>query len=1018
MSLASLSVRRPVLTWVLSALIVLFGLIGLSQLGVREYPAIDPPTVSISASYRGASAEVIEQQITEPIEAALNGISGIRTLSSRSQDGSASITVEFNLGVDLEQAANDVRDRVSKAQRNLPSDADPPTVAKADADASPLVVLSLGSKMRGLSDLAEQAEWVQERLVTVPGVADVGIWGNKRKAIRMRFRPEALASHDLTLAEVRSALSAENVDLPAGQLQGVYSNVSLRSNSGIGDIEDLRRIVLKKGARGVVRIADVAEVRADVENPNNLLRINGVPMMALVVTPQPGSNQIAISDEVRKRMENIRSSLPADLELDLAFDNTRFVRQALEEVEETIVIAFVLVMLTIFLFLRDWRTTFIPVLTIPISLIGVFSMMWWMNFSINVLTLLAVVLAIGIVVDDAIVVLENIYAKIENGLEPRAAAIAGLQEIFMAIVATTLVLCAVFMPLLFLQGFTGRLFREFGFVIGGSVLLSGFVALTLGGMLSSRLLKKNQSHGWFYRITEPFFTGLDRNYAQMLGRVLRKPWIAVPVILLALGLAVVSYLSLESELAPLEDRSGLTINLTGPEGATFLYMDERVQKVVRIVEKQVPEATLVLSNTGRGSGNSGFVRIALSEPATRKRSQQQIARELQRSLSRVEGVRLNILQEQTIRVGSRSSQPVQLVLQAPSLDTLRRVVPLVLADAAEEPMLANPDADLRFTKPQLDVLLDRDQLRDLGLTATDVGQALQLGFSGQLYGYWVENGRQYQILGELDSLSRLTPMGVYNLRVRNKDDSLVPLGQVAKLGERLVPPALYRVDRSVAATVSAGLGDNASLGAAIEKLQQIVARNGAGNVRVQLAGTARDFAESSGSLVQVFLLALVLVYLLLAAQFESWRDPFVVMLTVPLALAGALASLWWTGNTLNLFSQIGLVMLVGLVTKNGILIVEFARQRRESGQELHKAVAEAAAARLRPILMTSFSTTLGILPIALALGAGSESRSPMGIAVVGGLLSSLVLTLFVIPAMILLMARKDKGLAHPMVEQT
>lgn len=1018
MSLASLSVRRPVLTWVLSALIVLFGLIGLSQLGVREYPAIDPPTVSISASYRGASAEVIEQQITEPIEAALNGISGIRNLSSRSQDGSASITVEFNLGVDLEQAANDVRDRVSRAQRNLPSDADPPTVAKADADATPLVVLSLGSKLRGLSDLAEQAEWVQERLVTVPGVADVGIWGNKRKAIRMRFRPEALASHDLTLAEVRSALSAENVDLPAGQLQGVYSNVSLRSNSGIGDIEDLRRIVLKKGVRGVVRIADVAEVRADVENPNNLLRINGAPMMALVVTPQPGSNQIAISDEVRKRMESIRSSLPADLELDIAFDNTRFVRQALEEVEETIVIAFVLVMLTIFLFLRDWRTTFIPVLTIPISLIGVFSMMWWMNFSINVLTLLAVVLAIGIVVDDAIVVLENIYAKIENGLEPRAAAIAGLQEIFMAIVATTLVLCAVFMPLLFLQGFTGRLFREFGFVIGGSVLLSGFVALTLGGMLSSRLLKRTQSHGWFYRITEPFFSGMDRRYTQMLGRVLRTPWIAVPVILLALGLAVVSYLSLESELAPLEDRSGLTINLTGPEGATFLYMDERVQKVVRIVEKQVPEATLVLSNTGRGSGNSGFVRIALSEPATRKRSQQQIARELQRSLARVEGVRLNILQEQTIRVGSRSSQPVQLVLQAPSLDTLRRVVPLVLADAAEEPLLANPDADLRFTKPQLDVLLDRDQLRDLGLTATDVGQALQLGFSGQLYGYWVENGRQYQILGELDSLSRLTPTGVYNLRVRNKGDSLVPLGQVAKLGERLVPPALYRVDRSVAATVSAGLGDNASLGAAIEKLQQIVARNGAGNVRVQLAGTARDFAESSGSLVQVFLLALVLVYLLLAAQFESWRDPFVVMLTVPLALAGALASLWWTGNTLNLFSQIGLVMLVGLVTKNGILIVEFARQRRESGQELHKAVAEAAAARLRPILMTSFSTTLGILPIALALGAGSESRSPMGIAVVGGLLSSLVLTLFVIPAMILLLARKEKGPAHAMVEQT
>jgi multidrug efflux pump len=1008
MSLASTSIQRPVLTWVLSALIVLFGVLGLTQLGVREYPAIDPPNISISVSYRGASAELIEQQITEPLETALNGIDGVRTITSQSKEGSASITVEFDLGKDLEQAANDVRDRVSRAQRSLPADADPPTVAKADANSSPIMMLTLESDRRGLMELSDQGKWIMERLQTVAGVADVRIWGERRKAIWIRIHPRALASFGLSLAEVKSALNAENVDLPAGQLQGLYASVSMRADAGFSNVEELRRMILRQSSGRSVRLSDVADVTLSAENPNSILRVNGKPMLALAIIPQPGANQIDIADEVNKRVAELKRDLPKDLTLSSAIDNTRFVRAALTEVKETILIAFLLVVLVIFLFLRDWRTTLIPVLTIPISLVGVFSLMWAFGFSINVLTLLAVVLAIGIVVDDAIVVLENIYTKIEEGLEVRAAALKGIQEIFFAIVSTTLVLSAVFMPLLFLQGFTGRLFREFGFVIGGSVLISGFVALTLGGMLSSRLLKKHEQQNWFYRRTEPWFVGLDRFYETHLEKALNRPWLALPILLLAGLVTVGCFQSLKRELAPLEDRSSLTVNITGPEGATFLYMDARVQKISAIIQKTVPEAIVVLANTGQGGANSGSVRILLSPPKERKRSQKEIAQKMQGALSKVDGVKVSVLEEQTIRVGGRASQPVQVVLKATSLDTLRKVIPLIMAEAGEGSLLTAVDVNLRFTKPQLDVNFERERMRDLGLSATDVGLALQMGFSSQRYGYWMNEGQQYQIIGELDSISRLSAQGLSNVYVRNRTGDLISLSQVVSVAERQVPPQLYRYNRSAAATISAGLGEGVALGDAVNGMKEIIARVGGENIRTELTGTARDFVESSGSLGQVFVLALLLVYLLLAAQFESFRDPFVIMLTVPLALAGALASLWVGGHTLNLFSQIGLVMLVGLVTKNGILIVEFARQRRAAGLPLRHAVAEAAAARLRPILMTTFSTVLGILPIALALGAGSESRSPMGIAVVGGLLSALVLTLFVVPAMVVLVAKREK----------
>ena len=1022
MSLAATSIRRPVLTWVLSAFILLFGLLGLVQLGVREYPAIDPPTIGVTTTYRGANAEVIENQITEPLESSLNGIDGVRSIVSQSGDGRSSITVEFQLGANLEQAANDVRDRVARAQRSLPIDADPPTVAKADANSSPILVLTLASDTRDLLGLSEMGTRIAERMQTIAGVAEVRVWGERRYAMRIRIDPLKLAATGLSLREVQTAMAQEDAELPAGQLEGQTVSLSLRAKSELQSVEDFRGIVLRAREGRVLRLGDVADVELGAENERTILRRNGKPNVGLAVIAQPGANQVEIADEVMRRSQSILADLPKDLQLETAFNNTRFVRSALKEVEETILIAFLLVVGVIFLFLRDWRTTLIPVLTIPISLIGVFSVIWAMGFSINVLTLLGVVLAIGIVVDDAIVVLENVFAKVEAGMAPREAAVKGVGEIFGAVVSTTIVLAAVFTPLLFLQGFTGRLFREFAVVIGGSVLISGFVALTLGGMLSSRLLKAHDHHNRLYRATEPFFVGLTALYARTLARMLARPLLALPILAVTLTIAVLCYRALPSELAPLEDRSFLSVSVSGHEGATAAFMDDKMKQLAAIAQEAVPEATTVLALTAPGQSgivNSGSLRIMLCPPDQRQRSQQQIAKALGAALAKVDAVRLSVTQDQTIRVGNRGGQPVQLVIQAPLLDSLQQNLPRLMEKVQASSVLTMADADLKFTKPQLDVEMDRNRLRDLGVSPVEVAQALQLAYSGMRYGYFLRDGKQYQILGEFRQQDRSAPQSLQGLHLMNKEGKLLSLDQLVTLKERAVPPQLYRYNRYSAATVSAGLAPGAALNQGIEELRRIVREELGPNYKSSLVGTSRDFMESSGSLAMVFLLALLIVYLILAAQFESFRNPLVIMLTVPLALSGALASLWLFGLTLNLFSQIGLVMLVGLVTKNGILIVEFANQRLRAGRPLIAAVAEAAEARLRPILMTTLATIFGFLPIAMALGAGSESRSPMGIAVIGGLIVSLALSLFVVPAMYLVLAHKapapttpDSGLTH------
>ena len=1010
MSLASTSIRRPVLTIVLSALIVLFGAVGMYQVGVREYPAIDPPIVDVRTTYTGANAEVVANQITEPLESAINSIDGIRTLMSTSREEQSNITVEFNLGADMEQAANDVRDKVSRAQRMLPDNADIPIVSKADANSTPILVLSLGSNTLSLLELTDQGTRVQERIQTVPGVAEVRIWGIKKYAMRIYIDPVRLAGANLTVDAIKTALDREDAELPAGQLEGTAAIVSLRSHSELKTEQDFRNVILFADGEKFVRLGDVAEVVLGAENERNTVRMNGRPMVSLAVIPQPGADQIKIADEVLNRLDDIRRDLPEAIIIQPSFDNTKFVRAALSEVEETIAIAFVLVVAIIFLFLRDFKTTLIPMLTIPISLIGVFFVIWILDFSINILTLLGVVLAISIVVDDAIVVLENIFAKVEEGLPPKEAAVKGVNEIFAAVISTTLVLCAVFLPLFFMQGFTGRLFREFSVVIGGSTLISSFVALTLGSMLSSRFLKKNEKHNWFYVATEPFFNKLSSTYARFLGKILRRPFFAIPIILVCAAVAVFAFTNLPSELAPLEDRSRVNIQVTAHEGAPFLFISDKMKIVEKLILENVPELDRVLVQTApglAGSVNNGSVSIMLVDPKKRKRSQQEIANSLRRLLSKIEGVRVSIQQEQTIRVGSRSSLPVQVVVQASELDSLKKYLPALMEKIQLSPLLTMADVNLKFTKPQLDVEMDRDHLRASGIAPREVANALQLAYSGLRYGYFLKDGKQYQIMGEINSQNRSEPASLQTLYLKNNEGNLVSLDQLVDLKERAVPPQIFNYNRYVSATISASPAADIALGDAISEMQKIIDSELPDNFKTELTGTSRDFMEASGSLVIVFCLALLIVYMLLAAQFESFRHPFTIMLTVPLALSGALAALYFGGHTLNIFSQIGLVMLVGLVTKNGILIVEFANQRREAGLDLRHAVAGAAGARLRPILMTSLTSICGFMPIALALGAGAESRAPMGVAVIGGITVSLVLSLLIVPAAYLLISKKD-----------
>ena len=1017
MSLSSLSIHRPVLSIVMSLTIILLGVIGFTYLGVREFPSIDPPIITVGVSYTGANAEIIESQITEPLEENINGIAGIRSITSVSRDGRSQITVEFNVDVNLEDAANDVRDRVSRAVANLPPDADPPVVTKTDADANPIMYITLKSESKNLLELSDIASNIfKERLQTIPGVSQVSIFGEKRYSMRLWLDPYKMASFKVSPQDVRAALSSENVELPSGRIEGANTELTIRTKGRMITPKEFNDLIIREDRGQYIRLSDIGYAVLGPENEYSILKINGIPMISVVLLPQPGSNHIEIADECYKRLEQIKKDISSEIVSEIRLDGTKYIRRSISEVEETIIIAFVLVILIIFLFLRDWRTTLIPILAIPISLIGVFFIMYISNFTINVLTLLGIVLAIGLVVDDAIVVLENIYKKIEDGMDPVEAGMKGSAEIFFAIISTTVALAVVFLPIVFLQGLTGRLFREFGIVIAGSVIISAFVALTLTPMLSTRIIKRKAHHSRFYQLTEPFFVKFISSYEKILTSFLKKRWLGFVVMAVAVLIVALILPLIPSELAPIEDRSEIRINTTTPEGSSYNFTYNFMEKLNQEIEEKVPEKESIMMGVamgfGGGGNNSGFMRLSLVDPDKRQRSQQKIYEDLSKQVNKLSDGRTFVVQSQTIGTQRGGGLPIQYVVQAPTIEKLRDIIPKFLDEARKDPTFAQVDVNLKFSKPELVLEIDRAKARELGVAVVDIAQTLQLALSGQRYGFFIMNGKQYQIIGQLTKEFRSKPLDLQSLYVKSRDGELVQLDNFISVKTQSTPPQLYRFNRYVASTFSASLAPGKTIGDGITAMDAIASKVLDESFSTALTGASKDFVESSSSLLFTFLLALTLLYLILAAQFESFRDPFIIMFTVPLAIAGALLSLFIFGLTMNIFSEIGLVMLIGLVTKNGILIVEFANQKKAQGLPIMEAVRQAAVLRFRPILMTSLATILGTLPIALALGAGSESRVSMGIAVIGGLAFSTILTLFVIPAVYTYFSEKSKSVSN------
>lgn len=994
MNISELSIRRPVLATVMTLLILIFGAVGYMSLGVREYPSVDNPIISVSCSYPGANADVIENQITEPLEQNINGIPGIRSLTSVSQQGSCRITVEFELSVDLETAANDVRDKVSRAQRFLPRDCDPPTVSKADADAMPILMVALQSDKRNLLELSEIADLtVKEQLQTIPNVSSVMIWGEKKYCMRLWLDPVKMSGYSVTPMDVKSALDRENVELPSGSIEGNTRELSIRTMGQMSTTEEFNNLVIKESEGRIIRFSDIGRAELSARDIKSYMKMNGVPMVGVVVIPQPGANHIDISDAVHERMAMMEKDLPEDVHYDYGFDNTKFIRASIAEVETTVYEAFVLVIIIIFLFLRDWRVTLIPCLVIPVSLIGAFFVMYLLDFSINVLSMLAVVLSVGLVVDDAIVMTENIYIRIERGMRPFEAGIEGAKEIFFAVISTTVTLLAVFLPIVFMEGQTGRLFREFSFVVAGSVVISSFAALTITPMLATKLLVNREEKNWFYRKTEPFFEGLNNIYTRCLNAFLRRRCLAIPLMVAALGACVAMWMNVPSEMAPLEDRSSITIRTMGPEGVTYEYMRDYTEDINRLADSLMPDAEFITARVSDGGGN---IQITLKDLAERDYSQMEVAEKLSKAVRGKTDARAFVQQQSTFG-GRRGSMPVQYVLQATSIEKLEKVLPQFMARVYDTPVFQMADVDLKFSKPEVRLSVNREKANLMGVSTKDIAQTLQYGLSGQRMGYLYLNGKQYEIVGEINRQQRNDPTNLKAIYMRSSDGKMVQMENLVDLVESIAPPKLYRYNRFVSATISAGLTPGHTIGDGLDEMDKIAKEVLDDSFRTALSGDSKEFRESSSSLLFAFGLALVLIYLILAAQFESFKDPFVIMVTVPLAIAGALIFMLVGGQTMNIFSQIGIIMLIGLVAKNGILIVEFANQRQRMGEDKMTAIREASVQRLRPILMTSVSTILGLLPLMFASGEGSAGRVAMGTAVVGGMLISTVLTMFVVP---------------------
>jgi hydrophobe/amphiphile efflux-1 (HAE1) family protein len=1011
MTISDIALKRPVGSMVLSLIIVLMGIVGFSFLGIRLYPAIDPPVITVQSSYTGANAEIIESQITEPLEKSINGIEGVKSISSQSAIGTSTITVEFNLGADLEKAANDVRDKVSQAMRNLPQDIDsPPTVTKADANSDPIIMLIAESSNMNDIELSDYAENVlQEKLQTIPGVSSVVIYGQQKPAMRLWLDPRKMAAYSLTASDVNTALSKENVERPGGKIRGNATELIIKTYGRLETEEDFNNLIVRQTDNQVVRLRDIGEAVLGPQNEESGATINGITGVVLALIPLPGANDIEIADEFYRRLDQIKETAPQGMQLLIGRDKSIFVRQSVSDVVETLLIAISLVILIIFLFFRNWVIALRPLIDIPVSLIGTFFVMYIFGYSVNVLTLLGIVLATGLVVDDGIVVTENIFKRIERGMDKLQAAFEGTREIFFAVVSTSLTLAIVFIPVIFLQGFTGRLFREFGIVVASAVLISALVSLTLTPVLNVKLGGYAASHSRFYIATEPFFRNLEKGYRRLLGFFILHKWLAFSILGICIVLIVTLSGTLKSELAPLEDHSFIRTSLTAPEGTEYTNTQSIIDKVARLNMDSVPEANYVLARYGGGSSasvNTGFIITFLSDPAKRKASQQEIFDRLSRIYKRIPDARVIASQEPTISTSFSRGLPVQFVLQNLDFEKLREVLPKFLEEAQNSPVFSNIDVDLKFNKPELNITVDRLKATSLGVDEKDVSDALNYAFSGGRTDYFLRNNKQYYVISQVAREDRNIPADLSSLYVRTNTGNMIQLDNLVKLEENSNPPTLYHYNRYKSATVSANIAKGKTLGEGIVEMQRIAGNLLDKSFTTALAGVSRDYAESSSNISFALVLALLLIYLILAAQFESFIDPFIIMLTVPMAIAGAMLSLWLFRQTLNIFSEIGMILLIGIVTKNGILIVEFANQKRKAGMNKRLAAFEAAAARFRPILMTSLATVFGALPIALALGAGAHSRVPLGIVVVGGLLFSLILTLFVIPVTYIVMSGK------------
>ena len=995
MNISELSIRRPVLSSVMTIIILIFGFIGYGALGVREYPSVDNPIISVNCSYPGANADVIENQITEPLEQNINGIPGIRSLSSVSSQGSSRITVEFELSVDLETAANDVRDKVSRAQRFLPRDCDPPTVAKADADAMPILMVAVQSDKRSLLEISEIADLtVKEQLQTISDVSSVQIWGEKRYSMRIWLDPAKMAGYGITPVDVKSALDRENVELPSGSIEGNTTELTIRTMGLMHTAKEFNDLVIREDAYRIIRLSDIGRAELGPQDTRSYMKMNGVPMCGVVVIPQPGANHIDIADAVYERVEMMKKDLPEDVVLKYGFDNTKFIRASINEVKQTVYEAFILVVIIIFLFLRNFRVTLIPCIVIPVSLIGTFFLMYIAGFSINVLSMLAVVLSVGLVVDDAIVMTENIYIRIERGMKPFDAGIEGAKEIFFAVVSTSITLLAVFFPIVFMEGMTGKLFIEFSLVISGAVLISTFCALTITPMLASKILVRQEKKNWFYVKTEPFFVGLNNFYESTLSSFLKRRWLALPLVVIMFGLIGWLWTSIPAELAPLEDRSQINIRTMGSEGATYEYIRDYTENLNLMIDSLVPESKYVTARVSSGSGN---IQIALNDISTRERSQMEIA-ELLSGVVRKQTKARGFVQQQSTFGSRRGGMPVQYVLQAMTIERLQDVLPKFMEEVYSSPVFQMADVDLKFSKPEARININRDKANMLGVSTRDIAQTLQYGLSGQRMGYFYMNGKQYEILAEINRQQRNKPADLKSIYLRSSSGEMIQMDNLVEVKENVAPPKLYHYNRFLSATISCGLAKGKTIGQGLEEMDRIAAKVLPDDFRTALTGDSKEFRESSSSLIFAFLLAIVLIYLILAAQFESFKDPLVIMLTVPLAIAGALIFMSLTEQTMNIYSQIGIIMLIGLVAKNGILIVEFANQKQEAGEPLLSAIKEASLQRMRPILMTSTSTILGLLPLTMATGEGANGRIAMGVAVVGGMVVSTILTLYIVPA--------------------